>query len=65
MDLTGSEVVVLLPETLNDLATGNLMLVVTDLLPAVGKSFPQKKDTDPILLNLGHRWLLVSLCFAC
>lgn len=60
-DAEGSEVVVLLPETLNDLATGNLMLVVTDLLPAVGKSFPQKKDTDPILLNSNS---LLEISFA-
>lgn len=47
----GSEVVVLLPAALNNLANGNLMLVVTDLLPSVGESFPKNKGADVILLN--------------
>lgn len=47
----GSEVVVLLPAALNNLAEGNLMLVVTDLLPSVGESFPKNKGADIILLN--------------
>jgi len=54
--LAGSEVVVLLPAALNNLAEGNLMLVVTDLLPSVGESFPKNKGADIILLSLGHSW---------
>lgn len=47
----GGEVEVLLPAELNNLAKGNLMLVVTVLLPSVGESFPKNKGSDVIQLN--------------
>ena len=54
------EVEVLLPAALNNLAKGNLMLVVTVLLPSVGESFPKNKGSDVIQLSLGHAWLVYS-----
>ena len=51
--LAGSQVVVVLPEALKNLAAGNLMLVVTDVLPSLGESFGSKKNAgDVILLSL-------------
>jgi len=49
-DAGGSQVVVVLPEALNNLAAGNLMLVVTDLLPSLGESFGSKKGAGDVIL---------------
>jgi len=45
------EVLVLLPETfLNNISGGNLMLVVTDLVPSVGESLPKDKGVGEVII---------------
>lgn len=45
------EVLVLLPETfLNNFSGGNLMLVVTDLVPSVGESLPKDKGVGEVII---------------